>query len=65
VKIALRPRYSKTKENTKIASAPTTWKNGVRLLRKEMAGILIKAKPAKIHAKNNAATLFIITPPCE
>lgn len=48
-----------------MASAPTTWKNGVRLLRKEIAGMLINAKPAKIQAKNNAATWFIHVPPFE
>jgi hypothetical protein len=53
---ALTPRYSKAKENTKMASAPTTWKNDDRPAKNDTTGILIKAKPAKIQAKNKAAT---------
>jgi hypothetical protein len=38
-----------------MASDPIIWNNDVKLLRKDITGILIRANPAIIHAKNKIA----------
>lgn len=59
----LTPVKSNTKENTIMARAPTISKNDSKLLKNDTASIFIKAKPARMEAKNNKTVSLIIIPP--
>jgi hypothetical protein len=54
---------SNAKENTIIARAPTILKNDSKLLKNDTASMFIKAKPARMEAKNNKIVSLIIIPP--
>lgn len=59
----LTPMKSRTKENTIMARAPTISKNDSKLLKNDTASTFIKAKPARMEAKNKNTISLIVIPP--